>query len=65
MASLAMNRLIVEVEQARKLKVTQTLGTVSFFFEKEDKYIIITLSLTYLHTNMHEHNAYTILTLKT
>jgi len=31
MASLAMNRLIVEVEQARRLKVTQTLGTVSFF----------------------------------
>ena len=34
MASLAMNRLIVEIEQARKLKVTQTLGTVSYFCKK-------------------------------
>ena len=47
------------------LKIGKINISINDQIEKEDKYIIITLSLTYLHTNMHEHNAYTILTLKT
>lgn len=47
MASLAMNRLIVEVEQARRLKVTQTLGT-------QDPYVKLTLGRNMQKTRVHE-----------
>ena len=42
-----MQRLIVEVEQARKLKNTQTLGT-------QDPYVKLTLGRTMQKTRVHE-----------